>query len=316
MKENENENTNIKKMISNLVESDYIKESWFDKETIINLFNTDSIIDCIKKCTSPRASKKNNPITEDDLKLIFKAFSLFKPSETRVLILGQDPYPEKEKAHGLAFSFKKNQEPDDSLLNIFKAIEKYKKENNIKITKPIKEWNTNLETWAENNKILLLNTALTFESKGNPHFKYWNDFIKNIIKILVQTKLDNNCNNKLAIFLWGEKAQKIFFKSFNETDNNYEIDFQKVQNPINDVEPITINKKFYTNKPVIQGKITIGNNFEIYLTYHPSNRYKKGKEQFLNDAPVHFKACDEFLEKPIFKDFSENNTEDYYKNKK
>ena len=50
----ENNNIVIKWLENELGSSNekYIKNGWFDKETIIN----DSIIDCIKKCTSPRAS--------------------------------------------------------------------------------------------------------------------------------------------------------------------------------------------------------------------------------------------------------------------
>jgi hypothetical protein len=55
--------------------------------------------------------------------------------------------------------------------------------------------------------------------------------------------------------------------------------------------------------------------------YHPSprndNNPKIDKNLLFNkNAPVHFKTCDEFLEEHIFKNFPENNTEDYYKNKK
>lgn len=286
MKENENEK-NIKEMINNLFDSDYIKEGWFDKETSI----TASIIDCIKKCTSPRASKKNNPITEDDLKLIFKAFSLFKPSETRVLILGQDPYPESNKAQGLAFSCKKGKA--HSLTKIFKAINKYKKTT--------KSYNYDLANWATKNKILLLNTALTFEKSkkfaGNykykkdlsknqqqelkkdqlelqeKHIECWNNFMVEVIKSLIKK------NKNFVVFLWGNKAKDLF----NSCNNS---------------------------KCIIK-----------FETCHPQKRFKKGEnDQFLMEAPNHFAACDEIFKKkglePIFKDFPENNTEDYYKNKK
>lgn len=323
------ENDQIIKMIGELVEDKYIKEGWFDNIDINSFTNNEnkyqtSIIDCINNCTSPRASEKNNQITEDDLKLIFKAFSLFEPSKTRVLILGQDPYPDDDeyrvkhygkRAQGLAFSFLNSKKDEgkpepaaDSLENIFEAIAEYKKQND-----DIYTWNTNLETWASKNGILLLNTALTFESEDKSHFEYWNDFIKNIIKILVQTKLDNNCNNKLAIFLWGEKAQNIFFESLNDIIKN-----DIIKNFIEkDDEKIAYKNKskFKKISSVIQKDkcICLSEDIKLYMTYHPSNRYKPGKEQFLKDTPKHFKACDEFLEEPIFKDFPENNKEEYYK---
>ena len=143
-----------------------INNEWL-KDIKLTKKQLEDIISCINSCTSPKK--------ED----IFKAFSLFNPSETRVLILGQDPYPDNDKyrvlhygkrAHGLAFSFKNGQEPaEDSLLNIFKAIDIYKNEEAENFS-DIYAWNTNLEIWARNNKILLLNTALTYCDKMNIYF--------------------------------------------------------------------------------------------------------------------------------------------------
>lgn len=206
MKENENEKK-IKKMINNLFDSDYIKEGWFDKETSI----TDSIIDCIKKCTSPRANKKNNSITEDDLKLIFKAFSLFEPSQTRVLILGQDPYPEESKACGLSFLHNIEKYPivNDTLKNIFDAI------NNAELNRQDKIYTSPID-WATKNKVLLLNRALTFETESlrKQHIEIWTKFIDQIIQKLIKRQ-----NNKLVIILWGKPANTIEQFKNNQQDN-------------------------------------------------------------------------------------------------
>ena len=114
----------LEKNLSELESKNWLKD--FDENNFI-----DNV--CKLEFTSPN---KND---------VFNAFKLFKPSETKILILGQDPYPSKNdnegRAHGLAFSFgpnSKKKEADDSLLNIFKAIQKY---NNSK--KDIKYWNTN-----------------------------------------------------------------------------------------------------------------------------------------------------------------------------
>ena len=149
---------------------------------------------CIKRVKSPNQ------------KYIFNAFNNLTPKTTKVFILGQDPYPQKGRAHGYAFSFGDNKKPaEDSLLNIYKAIQKaYNPQNDINT------WNTNLASWAKTYGVLLLNTALTHEKDTkttiNKHIKAWKPFIEDVINNLL------TCNStKLVVFLWGDKAKSIFF---------------------------------------------------------------------------------------------------------
>ena len=176
--------------------------------------------------------------TSPNKKDVFNAFkigennNIIQPNDVRILIIVQDPYPDKDdkrvkygnRAHGLAFSFANSNgeiepEPaDDSLLNIFKAIKHYNKYE----TKSIDKWNTNLKTWASNNQILLLNAALTYKQEEN-HFSTWESFVTQIISNLIKYKLNNK--SKLAIFLWGTLAQSKFLKVLNvceiiEKNNN------------------------------------------------------------------------------------------------
>ena len=81
-------------------------KGWFS-EIEINELITDDIKMCIKNCVSPY---------KDD---IFNAFKGLKPEDVKVLIIGQDPYPEIGRADGLAFSFGNGDKPKDSLGNIF-----------------------------------------------------------------------------------------------------------------------------------------------------------------------------------------------------
>lgn len=231
-----------------------------------------SIINCINNCTSPVTIEVEDKNIQEKIKTIFNAFTLFPISETQILILGQDPYPNAERAHGLAFSFGDNKIPaDDSLLNIFNAIQKYNSYNE----KPIEEWNTNLEYWAKTNKVLLLNTALTYckEIKKDDRMDAWRPFVKQIIINLLNK---NEENNKLVIFLWGGSARKLF----NETI------FDK-------------KMKQYPNK--------INRNILVLSTSHPSNNYDAVYKGFCYEAPNHFKACDDFLCENIWKNFPDNN---------
>lgn len=297
-------------------DKNYIKEGWFDGIDMKNLFKDNenkyktSIIDCINNCTSPSPNKKDFENKEEDfikekLKLIFKAFSLFEPSETKVLILGQDPYPEVKRAQGLAFSFKNNHKPaDDSLLNIFKAIEEYKKKNNINITKSIKEWDTNLECWAKNNDILLLNTALTFDEKTSltKRKNVWEPFVQKII-----TKLLTYDNDNLVIFLWGKEAQKTFLRVLNNIEYKAKIEKQiKPKNNKKDIVYKNNQEKLKINNELIRSIIAINNSIKLFMTSHPSNNYNSVKKGFEQDAPNYFKACDDFLDKNIWKNFPKN----------
>ena len=63
---------------------------------------------------------------------IFNAFNLTPLSEVKVVIFGQDPYPNPREAMGLAFSVRDGIKLPPSLQNIFKEIYKeYKVEREL-----------------------------------------------------------------------------------------------------------------------------------------------------------------------------------------
>ncbi len=129
---------------------------------------------------------------EDD---IFKAFSLSSYSDTKVVILGQDPYYNPDQAEGLAFSVKNGQKLPPSLKNIYKELEN---DLGIKAAK-----SGSLIKWAKQG-VLLLNTVLTVEEKKpNSHKNLgWQIFTDNVIKIL-------DAKSKPCVFiLWGNNAKK------------------------------------------------------------------------------------------------------------
>lgn len=299
----------IKKAILELKKTKNIQE-WF-KNIDDSIITDENIIKCIKNCKSPVEISEKDDKIQEKIKTIFNAFTLFKPQETRILILGQDPYPNAERAHGLAFSFGDNKIPaDDSLLNIFKAIKAYKENKTFdtvnveeikgNIKKKIQPWNTNLKTWAGNNGILLLNTALTYK-ENEKHFNAWNPFIKQIISNLIDN-MDKN--NKLAVFLWGVPAQNLFYEAINENE--------KLKESFKDF--IKVYTKYSKNQKGIVGKILIESycyqkdNLKIFLTSHPSKQgFWRG---FKTIAPNHFDCCDKFLKingKKTWFDFPEKN---------
>jgi uracil-DNA glycosylase len=110
-------------------------------------------------------------------KNIFKAFSLSKIEDLKVVILGQDPYHGFGQAQGLSFSTPANIKNPPSMVNILKEI------NDDLGKKSICE-DGDLTPWATQG-VLLLNTILTVEEgKAKSHHNLgWEIFTDNIIKL-------------------------------------------------------------------------------------------------------------------------------------
>ena len=121
----------------------------------------------------------------------FAALERTQPDQTRVVILGQDPYPTPGHANGLAFSVAPDVALPKSLNNIFRELE-----DDIGGTPP----NGDLSHWADQG-VLLLNTALSVPA-GNAggHAKLgWHILIAEVL-----AKLDEKPR---AWVLWGKHAQ-------------------------------------------------------------------------------------------------------------
>ena len=127
--------------------------------------------------------------------LIFNAFEKCPFDETKVVIIGQDPYHGIGQAHGLCFSVPTGVKPPPSLVNIFKELAS-------DIGKPIPT-SGNLEHWASQG-VLLLNATLTVRAStaGSHQNKGWEEFTDAAIRALNEEKAN------LVFLLWGAYAQK------------------------------------------------------------------------------------------------------------
>jgi uracil-DNA glycosylase len=85
---------------------------------------------------------------------VFRAFALTPLAQTRVLILGQDPYHGAGQAEGLAFSVPAGQRIPPSLRNLFKELQR-----DLGWAAPA---SGTLTAWADRG-VLLLNTSLSVE---------------------------------------------------------------------------------------------------------------------------------------------------------
>lgn len=128
-------------------------------------------------------------------KLIFNAFNQCPFNDTKVVIIGQDPYHDDNQAHGLCFSVNDGIKTPPSLRNIFKEQEQ---DLGISIPK-----NGNLERWAKQG-VLLLNATLTVRAHqaASHQRKGWEEFTDAAIR-----QLANNSEG-VVFLLWGNYAQK------------------------------------------------------------------------------------------------------------
>ncbi len=139
---------------------------------------------------------KKKKIIYPDKKNIFQIFKLIKFNKIKVVILGQDPYLNKNQAHGLAFSILPNNKLPKSIINIYKEL-KYEFKN-FKTPK-----NGYLINWVKQG-VFLFNTILTVEEKKSCSHKNigWEIFSSNIIKYI------NIYLKNIVFILWGKYAQK------------------------------------------------------------------------------------------------------------
>lgn len=125
---------------------------------------------------------------------IFNALKYSSYEDTKVVILGQDPYHEPGQAHGLCFSVNRGVQIPPSLINIYKEIE-----DDLGISPPDHGC---LVDWAEQG-VLLLNTVLTVEKgRANSHKgKGWEIFTDRVVELL------NRRQKPMVFILWGANAK-------------------------------------------------------------------------------------------------------------
>ncbi len=233
-----------------------IKNGWFNKNEAQKYINNPSIIEAVELSTSP---KKEN---------IFNALKLVSYQNLKVLILGQDPYPNPNHAHGLAFSSKDIQSPQ-SLQNIFKVIDKTYNLNLF--DKKIND----LTNWAKQG-VLLLNTSLTFqkfedkkqqEKSQKNNLKIWKPFILDVIKKILSVN-----SSPVCLMLWGNSAHDLVFSAVKSKED----------------------KKFlHSRNPIILSQSSV----MLLQCSHPSPLSVNRGGDFLQIAGGHFKECEKYLKK-------------------
>jgi len=124
---------------------------------------------------------------------VFYAFRKTTYKDTRVVILGQDPYHGEGEANGLCFSVNSGIKMPPSLNNIYKELYS---------DLGIKRTDTDLSDWAASG-VLLLNSVLTVEKDKPASHKFigWEEFTDSVIKKL------NDKPEPIVFILWGNFAK-------------------------------------------------------------------------------------------------------------
>ena len=124
---------------------------------------------------------------------VFYAFRQTSYKDTRVVILGQDPYHGVGEANGLCFSVNRGIKMPPSLRNIYKELYS---------DLGIERVDTDLSDWASSG-VLLLNSVLTVEMDKPASHKAmgWEEFTDNVIKKL------NEKEEAVVFILWGNFAK-------------------------------------------------------------------------------------------------------------
>uniref|UniRef100_A0A6C0JS41 Uracil-DNA glycosylase-like domain-containing protein n=1 Tax=viral metagenome TaxID=1070528 RepID=A0A6C0JS41_9ZZZZ len=141
---------------------------------------------------------------------VFRIFHLIKPHQIKVIIIGQDPYPQRGIADGIAFSSHCRLKPcsdsnfiiPNSLNNIYLELKEFE---GIEVDKN----NPSLERWV-NRGVFLINSAWTvLENDVNSHGNLWKSFIDHLLRFI------KNGNEKCICVSFGAKAKK-FISIFPE----------------------------------------------------------------------------------------------------
>lgn len=126
---------------------------------------------------------------------VYKALQLTSHADTRVVLLGQDPYHGAGQAHGLSFSVPTGVALPPSLRNIMK-------EREMDVGIPVSS-HGNLASWATQG-VLLLNSTLTVRDgeAGSHRGRGWETFTDALLTAV------NEKGRRVVFVLWGSTAQR------------------------------------------------------------------------------------------------------------
>ena len=152
--------------------------------------DSDKFKELMDKVDSEYKSKEIYPLRED----LFNAYKMTSYNDTKVVIIGQDPYHGEGEAHGLSFSVRPGNAIPPSLRNIYKELE-----SDVGCYEPLFG---DLTDWANEGVLMLNNTLTVVKDTPNSHSKLgWNYFTDETIRKF------NEKDTPVVFILWGSFAQ-------------------------------------------------------------------------------------------------------------
>ena len=157
---------------------------------------------------------------------VFYAFRETSYKDTKVVILGQDPYHGVGEANGLCFSVNRGIKMPPSLKNIYKELY-----SDLGIVRE----DTDLSDWAKSG-VLLLNSVLTVEKDKPASHKFvgWEEFTDNVIKKV------NEKEEPVVFILWG---------NFAKSKIKYITNPKHLVISSSHPSPFSVNQGFFGSKP-------------------------------------------------------------------
>ena len=148
---------------------------------------------------------------------VFKAFRLCPLKDLKIVMLFQDPYPQKGVATGIALA-NNSKILESNLSSSLKIIKEAV--INFEVPHYCITFDQTLESWAKQG-ILMLNSALTVEmNRVGSHVMLWRPFISKLLNNL------SNYDTGIVYVLFGKQAQT--FKPYINNKFNYII---KIEHP-------------------------------------------------------------------------------------
>lgn len=163
---------------------------FIERQSWIELFSS------IESDINTTIDKVKNENICPELNNVFKCFEFFDVIDTKVVVIGQDPYHTPNTATGLAFQTKNVNKPPPSLHNIYKAVKNAYPNSACDIS-----------SWV-NQGVLMINRSFTVElNKPNSHYKMWKSITNSMINLL--SKHMKAQERKMVFMLWGNNAKEL-----------------------------------------------------------------------------------------------------------
>lgn len=300
---------------------DYISEADFEVNDSWSIYNvatqrtpkgwklcfyeSDAELKHISRVIETKYKKKG--LIRPAMKDVFKAFWYTDLNKVKVVIIGQDPYP-NNNAVGLSFSGLPGSKIPVSLENVFKEVQ-----NTIEGF--VMPNDGDLRGWALQG-VLLLNMSLTiFDDVPGSHDEIWDGFILNVVKSI------NAANPNTVYIIWGSKAERIktfieknpFIQGGHPSSNNinggfFGLDYFNKANQIlakNGIKGIDWTKTSLESIKNMDKSFFQFDDISAKIKFEEEEKKKKDEKNHLND----------FMKAKLLRAFQENRLEEIKKSK-